>query len=225
MIDDANQPTYKRVRKAILFTDIEGSTHWLNDKGPSVVFQALEKHFNLLESSFARYKGEIVNRTGDGVMAVFPSIEKAIRGAVEAQQKIGVSRADGAKPLLLPAIRMSISAGEAYLVTTPGNIQNYYGRVCAEASKILDLAYGHHILVAAEALIKEESSRHALMADGIHFTNVQQIDHKSIGKISVLEALYCPGASILSNVTSVPEISDTGFIKPQHISLGSPSRK
>ncbi len=217
MIDDANQPTYKRIRKAILFTDIEGSTHWLNEKGPSVVFRALEEHFILLESSFAQHKGEIVNRMGDGVMAVFPSIEKAIRGAVEAQQRINVSRADGANPLLLPAIRMSISAGETFLVTTLDSIQNYFGRVCTEARKVLDLAHGHHIIVAAEALTREEFKKDALITDGVRFSKIRHVVHKGLGAILVLEVLYRPHGRSVSNVVLGPEISKDGFIKPQRI--------
>lgn len=211
-----------RVRKAVLFTDLEGSTSWLYEMGPNVVFGALETHFSIIADAFSDFGGETVKRTGDGVMVVFTCLEDAIRGAIKAQQELAKVRADGANPLRLPPMRIGISAGETYKICVADAGFDYFGRVCAEASRILDLAHGHHIIIAADAIVQEEFGRDALIDDGIRFTEATRVFRKGLEEVSVCEVLYRPLNEEPKTKTFLIETGDQGLIKPQLISRSRP---
>ncbi|MCP4684023.1 MAG: adenylate/guanylate cyclase domain-containing protein [bacterium] len=219
---EASLPEATRTRVSILFTDLEASTQWLYEKGPHVVFRSLEKHFSILAKAFADHDGSVVKRTGDGVMAAFGTTEKAIRAAVLAQQLLAKERSEGSTPLNLPAIRMGISTGEAYVVRRAGEDTDYFGRVCAEASRILDLAYGHHILIAADALGQEEFGRDAMISDGIEFTDSIRVYRKGLDDVSVCEASYRLPAGITDDMRNEIGMSVGGLIEPQVISRSRP---
>ncbi len=215
-------PKTQRVRKAVVFTDLEGSTGWLYQMGPSIVFRALEVHFEILASEFAKHGGEIVKRIGDGVMAVFPTLESAIRASVGAQIALLKARSDGALPLKLPPMRVGMSAGEAYVYEIEKIGLDYFGRVCAEASRIIDLAEGHHILVAANALAQEEFGRDALIADGLAFTVPVRVFRKGLDEVPVSEVLYKPGDNIPESPCRPPDVDMGGRIRDQLISRSRP---
>lgn len=217
-----NGPVTNRVRKAVLFTDLERSTKWLYKMGPTIVFRALEIHFEILRNEFYKFGGEIVKRTGDGLLAVFSTIEDAIRGAVEGQRELIKARSDGVKPLRVPPMRVAISAGEAYCYEAPDIGLDYFGRVCAEASRILDLAEGHHILIAAAALSQEEFGRDALISDGMKFTDIIRVFRKGLDEVLVCEVLYRPNYDNQKNGYYQPELDENGFIERQIISRSRP---
>jgi len=54
-----------------LFTDIEGSTHFLQDRGDAGYGQALVDHNRLLRDAFESRLGREVNTQGDGFLIAF----------------------------------------------------------------------------------------------------------------------------------------------------------
>ena len=212
----------KRDRKAVLFTDLEGSTQWLRELGPLEVFPALERHFTILGDIFSEFSGRIIKRTGDGVMAVFDTIELAIRAAVKAQQELQNVRVKKGQPLLVPPIRVGISAGEAFFISGEDINDDYFGKVCAEASRILDLAHGNHILVAAEALAQEELSVHLLKKDDILPWSVIKVFRKGLDEVPVQEILYRPDSAYLTTKNLYIKTRTDGLIEPQAISRSRP---
>jgi len=189
--DQENDLKPERVRVAVLFTDLVGSTQWLYDVKQDVGFSALESHFRIVKEAFAVFQGCIVKYTGDGVVAVFPTLENAIRAGVATQQDLAKARS-GEDPLRIPSMRIGISAGEAYRIARAEAGTDYFGRVCAEASRILDITEGHHILVSYEALQQERFGRDALIKDGIDFTEHLRVYRKGLDEVPICEVLYRP---------------------------------
>lgn len=208
-------------RKAVLFTDLQDSTKWLYKEGPDIVFRALEHHMTLLKNSFATYSGEVVKRTGDGVMAIFDTLENATRAAINAQQVLARERIDKARPINLPPMRIGISAGEVYKINLGDRDDDYFGKVCAEANRLLDLADGHHIILSNSSLDQEHFGKDALVKDGINFSSPISVYRKGLNRVSVCEVIYKPYADLESSKVShrfTTEIDLNGYIVPQKIS-------
>ena len=70
-----------------LFTDIEGSTQWLQHLGeryPSV----LEEYRSLVHTAFHAWSGHEVDTQGDGFFVAFARASEAIGAAVEMQRSL-----------------------------------------------------------------------------------------------------------------------------------------
>src|SRR5664279_4581629 len=76
------------VRRTFLFTDIEGSTR-LWDKLPDAMLSVLDRHYLLLGEVIVGAGGQIMMRSGDGVVAVFSSAAAAVEAAIAAQRALG----------------------------------------------------------------------------------------------------------------------------------------
>jgi adenylate cyclase len=208
-------------RRAVVFTDLQGSTKWLEEEGALAVFRALEDFFSILSTVFGTHRGEIVKRTGDGVMAVFESFADAATAVVASQQKLLSDKSDKVRPFLIQPMRVGISAGDVYKISHSELGNDYFGKVCAEASRVLDLCEGHHILVAAAALAQEHIGEDELKSRGILFTKPKQVYRKGLDEVGVCELMYRP---FPTGVEGMPEefINENGFIRPQAIAKGRP---
>src|SRR5690242_18555898 len=90
----------------VLFTDLVGSTRLHDRLGDDVADVVRRSHFQLLSDAVAAAGGREVKRTGDGVMAVFPSTVDAVSCAVAIQQAVAGVEGGGV------AVRVGINAGE-----------------------------------------------------------------------------------------------------------------
>ena len=71
-----------RVLATLLFTDIVGSTVKAAELGDSRWHELLARHHALVRSRIARFRGQEVASTGDGLFAVFDGPARAVRCAV-----------------------------------------------------------------------------------------------------------------------------------------------
>jgi class 3 adenylate cyclase len=71
-----------RVLATVLFTDIVGSTERAVQLGDQRWRGVLDDHDELAERQLARYRGTLVKRTGDGLVATFDGPARAIRCAL-----------------------------------------------------------------------------------------------------------------------------------------------
>src|SRR6266700_7054359 len=71
----------------LLFTDIEGSTHLLQQLGDRYA-ELLTECRNLLRSDFQEYSGHEVDMQGDAIFAVFARASDALSAAVAAQRAL-----------------------------------------------------------------------------------------------------------------------------------------
>lgn len=96
--------------RAILFTDIEGSTQILNRLGDVKTVQLLRQHNALIRAALSRWNGRQVKHTGDGVMASFASASSAVSCAIDIQSAFAKREAE--EPGNAVRVRIGLSAGE-----------------------------------------------------------------------------------------------------------------
>jgi class 3 adenylate cyclase len=86
-------PETERILATILLTDIVRSTDRAAELGDQRWHELLDRHDALIDRALARFRGHLVNTTGDGIQATFDGPARAIRCATaitEAVQGIGL---------------------------------------------------------------------------------------------------------------------------------------
>jgi class 3 adenylate cyclase len=93
--------------RTIVFTDLEGSTSLTQRLGDAQAMTVLRAHDEIIRDAIRRHGGSEVKHTGDGLMAAFPSVAKAIECAIQIERRFAE---DGAGQRL--RVRIGMSAGE-----------------------------------------------------------------------------------------------------------------
>jgi class 3 adenylate cyclase len=117
--------------RAILFTDIEGSTARTMRVGDVGAMRLLRAHDAIVREALGAHDGLEVKHTGDGIMASFTSVTEAVRCAVQIQRQVA-ERNRGAADVM--RLRVAISCGEP--VTEEGDLfgaaVELAARLCAQ---------------------------------------------------------------------------------------------
>src|SRR5262245_32564495 len=71
-----------------LFSDMEGSTKLVQQVGPAVYTEILDRHNAILREVFARHGGTDRGTQGDSFFVVFPQAPAAVAAAVAAQRQL-----------------------------------------------------------------------------------------------------------------------------------------
>src|SRR5438270_5956456 len=74
--------------RAVMFTDIVGSTEMTARLGDAAALELVRVHDALVRRALRRFDGREVKHTGDGVMASFADVVKAVRAGAEIQRAI-----------------------------------------------------------------------------------------------------------------------------------------
>ena len=77
-----------RPLRALVFTDLVGSTETLSEVGDVRWRQILDLHDGLVRKALERHGGRVVKTTGDGALAVFDNASRALRGAADLRSAI-----------------------------------------------------------------------------------------------------------------------------------------
>lgn len=126
--------------RAIMFTDIEGSTAVSTSQGDAAAMALVRRHDEIVGQVLERYGGRKVKHTGDGVFASFTSVTRAVDATI-AIQRAGVDRpAEG--PQL--AVKIGLTVGEPVEDSADlfGASVNMAARICAHAAGGQTLASG-----------------------------------------------------------------------------------
>ncbi len=70
----------------ILFTDIEGSTTFTNQLGDAPAQELLRAHDDIVREALRSHGGAEIKHTGDGIMASFPAVSRALECAIAVQR-------------------------------------------------------------------------------------------------------------------------------------------
>ncbi len=128
--------------RALLFTDIEGSTALLQRIGASYS-DVLDQHHRLMRGAFARGGGEEFQSEGDAFAVLFENAAAAVATAVDAQRRLQ------REPWPSDAhvrVRMGIHIGEI------GRSESgFVGMPLHKAARVASAAHGGQILVSDEA--------------------------------------------------------------------------
>jgi class 3 adenylate cyclase len=137
-VDQAQAPNAFRT---ILFTDLEGSTALLQEVGEPAYMVLLAEHDVIIRRSLLAWRGREVKHTGDGIMASFDDVARALAGAVAIQEGFEARASGGALPPL--RVRIGIAAGEPV-----DHDDDLFGSTVHLASRICEAAEPGHILVS-----------------------------------------------------------------------------
>jgi len=118
--------------RAIMFTDIQGSTNVSTTLGDEAVFALIQRHNDLVRTALGRFGGREVKHTGDGILASFVSVSRAVEASNNIQRDCAEQSAEG-PPM---SIKIGISAGEPVEDSEDlfGASVNLAARICAHAA-------------------------------------------------------------------------------------------
>ncbi len=91
----------------VMFTDLVAFSSWSLTAGDEATLELLREVAKAIEPPIADRGGRVVKRMGDGVMAVFPSADRAVRAAVQAKRNLSRIDLRGYRPRM----RMGLHTG------------------------------------------------------------------------------------------------------------------
>lgn len=172
------------VNRAILFTDVSGST----ERSAALETLAAKEAVQLLlyqKSQVQEDTGEFVKTMGDGIMATFDRLSIAVKAAINIQKNI---------PKTLSWYRNLLRIGIAYgqvrkYFSEPAHINDYAGTICALASRLCNGAKPGHILVA-ESTMQSEVVEWEGIRKMSQVAMLEKCQIKGVGGQSVVDILY-----------------------------------
>ena len=124
--------------RTILFSDLVGHTEMMSRLGDERGREVLREHERITREALAKHGGDEVKTMGDGFMASFNSVTRAVECAIALQRAFAERESD--EPL---SVRVGINAGEP--IEEDGDL---FGATVILASRIAAQAEGAEILVA-----------------------------------------------------------------------------
>jgi class 3 adenylate cyclase len=127
--------------RAILFTDIQGSTAHTMRVGDARAMGLLRAHDAIVRAALSAHDGLEVKHTGDGIMASFTSVQRAVECALEIQAQVAERNSAATDAL---ALRIGVSCGEP--VTEEGDL---FGAAVQLAARLCASGMAGAILVSS----------------------------------------------------------------------------
>ena len=81
-------PINESAFRAIMFTDMVGSTEMTVQLGDTMAVELLRAHDGIIRRCLEHYRGSVVKHLGDGIMASFDDAPAAVACAIEIQEKL-----------------------------------------------------------------------------------------------------------------------------------------
>ncbi len=142
LIGEETGPSTKRVVRAMMFTDIVGSTNLIDAIGDEAWNHLVRWHDQTLRALFATHDGIENDHAGDGFFVVFPATDGATNCAIDIQQTLRRHRAESG---FAPQVRIGIHAAEVTKTE-----ESHTGLEVHKAARIAALAKGGEILASAD---------------------------------------------------------------------------
>lgn len=119
--------------RAVMFTDLEGSTEMINIHGDEKSMELLRTHNTLTRGALRAHAGREIKHTGDGFMTSFSSAVSAVECAIDIQQ--AMFKHNEENPSAVMNLRIGICAGEPVRNDKQlyGAAVNLAARLCAHA--------------------------------------------------------------------------------------------
>jgi class 3 adenylate cyclase len=138
---DLGEPFARTAFRAILFTDIEGSTALTMRVGDLGAMRLIRAHDAIVREALGKHDGLEVKHTGDGIMSSFTSVSAAVQCAIEIQNRVAERNTQAAEALHL---RVGVSCGEP--VTEEGDL---FGAAVELAARLCASGIAGGILVSS----------------------------------------------------------------------------
>ena len=127
--------------RAIMFTDMIGSTEMTVQLGDTMAVELLRAHDAIIRRSLEAHGGGEVKHLGDGIMASFDDVPASIGCALKIQDEFAAFNAASHTPI---RVRIGIHAGEPV-----EDSNDLFGSAVQMAARICDIAPAEAILVSA----------------------------------------------------------------------------
>jgi class 3 adenylate cyclase len=134
------EPWVATAFRTILFTDMEGSTSLTQQHGDARALDIMRAHDRIVRDALQRHGGTEVDHAGDGIMASFVSVVKAVECAIATQRGVAQHNETAEIPF---KVRIGITAGEP--VTESDRI---FGAAIQLAARICGCADGGQIFTS-----------------------------------------------------------------------------
>jgi class 3 adenylate cyclase len=141
IVEPSDQSPVTNPFRTILFTDLEGSTALLQEVGESAWMTHLAEHDLIIRRALLASHGREVKHTGDGIMASFDDVARALTGALAIQRGFDARAAAGGKPDL--RVRIGMASGEPV-----DHNDDMFGETVHLASRICGVADAGHSLAS-----------------------------------------------------------------------------
>ena len=135
------EPFVATAFRAILFTDLVGSTELTQRIGDAAAMRLIRAHDAIVGDAIAAGHGRRVKHLGDGMMASFTSVSRAVETAIAIQRAVAERNSAQAPPI---DVRVAISAGEP--VTEDDDL---FGAAVQLAARVCSMCDGGCILVSS----------------------------------------------------------------------------
>jgi class 3 adenylate cyclase len=126
--------------RTVLFTDVEGSTALTDRLGDAKARELLREHERITRDALVAHGGSEVKTMGDGFMASFGSVTKAVECAIAMQRAFAERNESAEEPV---KVRIGLNAGEP--IEEEGDL---FGTTVIVASRIAAKADGGETLVS-----------------------------------------------------------------------------
>ena len=128
----AGAPKMDAGLRAIMFTDLVGSTEMTVRLGDAAALELVRVHDALVRRGLAAHRGREVKHTGDGIMAAFDVVDCAVHAAAEIQRHFFAYNRCAVESL---NVRIGIHAGEPVVDHDDlfGATVHLASRLCSEA--------------------------------------------------------------------------------------------
>lgn len=141
--------------RAIMFTDIVGSTEMTARLGDVAATELVRAHDSLVRRALAQYAGREVKHMGDGVMASFDTTTAAVECAKAIQKSFAHYNRESPEPI---HIRIGLDCGEPI-----EDSRDLFGSTVQRASRLCNAAGTDQILVSKA--VREECEDESGFAD------------------------------------------------------------
>lgn len=135
-------PISESAFRAIMFTDIVGSTEMTAQLGDTMAMEPLRAHDAIVRRCLEHHRGSEVKHLGDGIMASFVEAPAAVACAIEIQEKLASYNKSSEIPI---HVRIGIHAGEPVAES-----DDLFGSAVQMAARICDAAQADAILVSRD---------------------------------------------------------------------------
>jgi class 3 adenylate cyclase len=145
--------------RAVMFTDIVGSTEMTARLGDAAALELVQVHDALVRHGLAAHKGREVKHTGDGIMAAFDKVANAVRAAADIQRRFTAYNAEASESL---SVRIGIHAGEPV-----AHHNDLFGATVQLASRLCSEAEADGIVVSGlvRAMCDEDAERFVALGE------------------------------------------------------------
>jgi len=135
-------PIHDSAFRAIMFTDMVGSTEMTAQLGDTMAVELLRAHDAIIRRCLEHHRGSEVKHLGDGIMASFVDAPASVACAIEIQEELASYNKISKTPI---RVRIGIHAGEPVEES-----DDLFGLAVQMAARICDVAQADAILVSRE---------------------------------------------------------------------------